>query len=238
MNYSFNTEHACAFGVEEAIVLHNLVYWIAKNKANGINEHQGRTWTYSSASAFEKLFPFWNARKISRILASLESQGVILSGNFNKVAYDRTKWYALADESPFVRIDTWKNANCPMDSLDLSNRSTGSVQPIPDINTNRNTDSKPDVSVSDDFDQFWSAYPKKVGKQAARKAWSAKVNKSKPAIEDIIAAVNAAKESKQWQDESGRYIPNPSTWINRHGWHDEADTEKATGSYYDQSKVF
>jgi len=89
-----------------------------------------------------------------------------------------------------------------------------------------------------DFDQFWSVYPKKTGKQTARKAWNSKANKSKPDIEAIIAAVNSAKESPQWTDNSGRFIPNPSTWLNRHGWEDEADTEKATGSYYDQNKVF
>ena len=140
MNYSFDTSHAVRFGVDEAIVLHNLIYWISKNKANGTNEHAGRTWTYSSASAFAKLFPFWNARKISRILGSLEDQQVIQSGNFNKVAYDRTKWYSLVDESPFVKIDTWKNANCPMDALEVSNGMTESVQPIPDKNTYSKTD--------------------------------------------------------------------------------------------------
>jgi len=243
MNYSFDTSHAVQFGVDEAIVLHNLIYWISKNKANGTNEHAGRTWTYSSASAFAKLFPFWNARKSSRILGSLEDQQIIQSGNFNKVAYDRTKWYSLVDESPFVKIDTWKNANCPMDALDVSNGMTESVQPIPDKNTyskpDENKEKKSPSQKSEiDFDQFWSAYPKKTGKQTARKAWIAKANKSKPSIEAIIAAVNTAKESKQWTEDSGRFIPNPSTWLNRHGWDDEADTEKATGSYYDQSKVF
>lgn len=140
MTYTFDTDHAERFGVDEAIILQNLIFWISKNKANGINEHQGSTWTYSSASAFAKLFPFWSQRKISRVLSSLESQGVLQSGCFNKIAYDRTKWYSLVDESPFVKIDTWKNANRPMDALDLSNGSTESVSPIPD----RNTDSKPD----------------------------------------------------------------------------------------------
>lgn len=243
MNYSFDTEHATRFGVDEAIVLQNLIYWISKNKANGINQHAGSTWTYSSASAFEKLFPFWNARKISRILASLESQGVIQCGNFNKVAYDRTKWYSLVDESPFVRIDTWNNQNRPIDSLDVSNRITESVEPIPDINT----DSKPDENnISQKltcnseiaFESFWKAYPKKVGKQAARKAWQAKANADRPSTAEVIKAVMNQKESQQWTENNGRFIPNPATWINRHGWHDEQDTEKATGSYYDETKVF
>jgi hypothetical protein len=88
------------------------------------------------------------------------------------------------------------------------------------------------------FECFWKSYPKKIGKQAARKAWSAKANKSKPSTAEIIKAVTTAKDSPQWAEASGRFIPNPATWLNRHGWDDEADTEKATGSYYDQNKVF
>ena len=126
----------------------------------------------------------------------------------------------------------------------VEHTSTNSTDSVSDSDSDSVSDSVSDISKESrkrseiEFDQFWSVYPKKSGKQTARKAWNAKANKSKPAIEAIIAAVSSAKESKQWSEDSGRYIPNPSTWLNRHGWDDEADTEKATGSYYDQNKVF
>jgi hypothetical protein len=92
MEYSFNTEHAEKYGVPEAIIIRNLMYWVAKNKANAVNEYDGDTYTYNSVKAFNELFPFWSERQISRILKSLQEQNVIKCGNYNKAKYDRTKW--------------------------------------------------------------------------------------------------------------------------------------------------
>jgi hypothetical protein len=71
--------------------------------------------------------------------------------------------------------------------------------------------------VSGDFIKFWSAYPKKVGKDAALKAW----NKKKPNIEEVLNALLWQVTSKQWQKEGGQFIPNPSTYINQGRWQDE-----------------
>jgi hypothetical protein len=128
MNYQFNVELATEYGVDEAIMLHNLIFWLRKNKTNNQNFIEGRTWTYNSADSFSELFPFWNKRKIARVLTSLEDKGVIISGNHNKVKYDRTKWYALNDETLL---------ELPLDKS--SNGSAGSVPPIPDSKPNEKT---------------------------------------------------------------------------------------------------
>lgn len=67
------------------------------------------------------------------------------------------------------------------------------------------------------FDEFWSSYPKKVGKQYALKAW----NRIKPTAElheTIMKAIEAQKRSDQWRRDNGRYIPNPATWLNGGYW--------------------
>jgi hypothetical protein len=69
----------------------------------------------------------------------------------------------------------------------------------------------------DDFDMFWMTYPKKVGKEAAKKAWL-KVN---PNLTVVLQALSWQKESPQWFKNNGQFIPNPSTWINQHRWEDE-----------------
>jgi len=75
-------------------------------------------------------------------------------------------------------------------------------------------------SVNDKgFDAFWSEYPKKVGKKDAKKAYE-KALKSTDA-ETMIRAVQAQKGSGQWTRDNGRYIPNPSTWLNQGRWDDE-----------------
>jgi uncharacterized protein YdaU (DUF1376 family) len=79
------------------------------------------------------------------------------------------------------------------------------------------------IDILSDFDEFWSLYPKKIGKNAARKSW----NKIRPNIEAVIQALTWQKQSKQWFEKGGQFIPNPSTWINQHRWDDEPP-EKVT----------
>jgi hypothetical protein len=97
--HHFKVRDAKRYGVIEAILLYNITFWIAKNKANGKHFHKGRTWTYNSCKAFADLFPYLSVSQVKRALASLVEQGAILKDNFNKRHYDRTNWYALADES-------------------------------------------------------------------------------------------------------------------------------------------
>lgn len=73
----------------------------------------------------------------------------------------------------------------------------------------------------DGFDEFWSAYPKKVGKGAAESAWK----KHKPELSVCLAAIASAKASRDWQKENGQYIPNPATWINQKRWADGVTTQ-------------
>lgn len=83
------------------------------------------------------------------------------------------------------------------------------------------------------FDRFWSAYPKKVGKEAARKAFA----KVKAPIDVLIAAIEQQKTSRQWTKDNGQYIPNPATWLNQGRWEDEVDVGKkqytTKGSFFD-----
>ena len=95
--FTFSTKDANQYGVDGAILLHHIRYWVAKNEANDKNYHDERYWTYNSQTAFSKLFPFWTARKIGRLLTKLEEDGVILSGNYNDKRYDRTKWFTLVN---------------------------------------------------------------------------------------------------------------------------------------------
>jgi hypothetical protein len=69
------------------------------------------------------------------------------------------------------------------------------------------------------FTAFWDSYPKKVGKKAALSAWGKA--KDKPSTDAIVAAVARQCKSDKWQEEGGKYIPNPSTWLNQGRWDDE-----------------
>ena len=125
MNFSFDGDFAKEHGVNEAIMYQYFSYWIAKNKANDKHFYDGYTWTYNSQKALTELFPFWNRAKIQRIVSSLENQGLLIKGNYNQLAYDRTTWYALPKfEQSVVQNQT---VNCS----DLNNERFKNEQPIP-----------------------------------------------------------------------------------------------------------
>ena len=73
-------------------------------------------------------------------------------------------------------------------------------------------------SRGDLFESFWGAYPKKVGKAAALKAWR-KNNLDGMADQICTDVESRAKEDFQWRDP--KFIPNPATYINDERWTDE-----------------
>lgn len=107
--YQFDAEMAVTYGVDEAIMIWNLQFWIEHNRANGMHLHDGRYWTWNSVEAFTEIFRFWTRGQIRRILKSLEDKGVIMTGNYNQSAYDRKTWYAFTDQ--FLQMHLSKSAN-------------------------------------------------------------------------------------------------------------------------------
>ena len=75
-----------------------------------------------------------------------------------------------------------------------------------------------------DFEgRFWPAYPKRVKKQDALKAWL-QLNPGPELVEQILTAVQNHRRSEQWTKEDGQYIPYPATWLRGQQWTDEIAT--------------
>ena len=72
------------------------------------------------------------------------------------------------------------------------------------------------------FDRFWKAYPKKKGKEDARKAWK-KLAPDLDTCRRMAEALETQKKSHDWVKESGRFVPYPATWLNGRRWEDEPD---------------
>lgn len=79
-----------------------------------------------------------------------------------------------------------------------------------------------DRGVDDGFEAFWSAYPRKVGKGAALKAWQ-KIRPANGTRAAILTAVAAQRTSDQWHKDGGQFIPHPATWLNQTRWEDSPD---------------
>lgn len=81
-------------------------------------------------------------------------------------------------------------------------------------------DEKTTVAQKIDFAAFWQAYPKKVAKKDALKAW---VRIDERAYPKILAAIAAHCQSEQWRKDGGNFIPHPATWLNGERWEDQLE---------------
>jgi hypothetical protein len=201
--HSFDPVDAEKFGILEAILLSNIRWWVNKNTANNKHFHDGCYWTYNSAKAFTKLFPYASQQQIQRALKKLEDGKVIKVGNFNSNPYDHTKWFAMGE------FDV-------IDSSYLIKREVSDDQPS-------NTVIKPVVKKvgvdNEKFNAFWTAYPRKSNKAFARKSFD-KLNPDDVLLQKILNAIHVQRRSI-WLDKDPQYIPHPSTWLNGERWEDE-----------------
>ena len=175
--HMFNTKVAKRLGIVEAVLLHNIQFWIDKNRVNEKHFYKGRYWTYNSAKAFSELFEYLSDRQISRALKQLVDDGWLIKDNFNANPFDRTNWYALTDKyySEFMgqngvtnsceAIHKTKDADLPkmVNGKTKSGKSYIDTDIKPDIkstdiNTNINTDSRAQTQkdIADSFFGFES----------------------------------------------------------------------------------
>ena len=77
MVYSFDSRIAELYGVDEAVFIHNLYFWISKNIANGHQYRDGKFWTYNTMDAYAKMYKFWTKKQVRRIIENLSGGGAI-----------------------------------------------------------------------------------------------------------------------------------------------------------------
>lgn len=79
---------------------------------------------------------------------------------------------------------------------------------------------------SQEFSEFWNAYPRKVGKDKAWEAWQKKA----PTLFDCISTLKWQINCQQWTKDGGQFIPHPATWINQSRWQDEPVAAHISGA--------
>lgn len=94
-----NKALARGLGLNEALVLQQINYWIEINKKSGNNYHDGKYWTYNSIRAWqEKDFDYLSVDTVKRTFSKLEKAGYLLVGNYNKDPRDKMKWCTINDK--------------------------------------------------------------------------------------------------------------------------------------------
>jgi hypothetical protein len=75
------------------------------------------------------------------------------------------------------------------------------------------------------FEDFWKQYPKKVGKDAAKKAFE-KRKPDKALLKTMLESLEVQKKLTSWTTEDMKYVPNPATWLNQGRWMDELENKQ------------
>lgn len=168
-------------------------------------------------------------RSVSNGLASLEEKGLI-----GRTQRRRKDGYRDTDE---IKIDvTWTGSQVNQLHVnefqvneDQVNVMQTSCEPHDDLTcTTFQASSKELVIhghtevINTPFDDFWSAWPRKVKKPNALRAWEKAIKRASP--EQIVAAAIAYRDNPGRPDL--RYIPHPATWLNADSWNDELEDSR------------
>lgn len=181
--HSFDPDVAQKVGINAAVIYQNLIFWTRKNIANGKNVHDDCVWTYNSVRAWSDLFPYLSHAQTRRALEKLVECGMVQEGNFNKSAYDRTKWYGVSTQIHLSK---------------LANGFAGNDEPIPDSKP----DTKPFTSLEVEiYDQYLKAHPNPVESDDGHEAFAALVDDGVDPNQIIAAAKAYADATKGWSSE-------------------------------------
>ena len=95
-------------------------------------------------------------------------------------------------------------------------------------------DSRDDAAwIPQKFAVFWEQYPRKVAKADALKAFS-KIVKAQHNVDEFMTTLLASlawwKTQDAWKKDKGKFIPHPTTWLNRGSWEDAVENAGANGA--------
>ena len=171
---------AVKIGINEAIVVQQVHYWLERSN----HDYDGKKWVFNSLDKWCEQFPFWSKRTLERIFKKLEDENILIVGNYNKLSFDRTKWYSINyDYLQSVGMHSDKLTGSHSDKVAESDtdKMTGTIPETTQEITNKTTMCK-DAAKADDvvkkrkpqkntyseeFEQLWSIYPKKRNKPKA-----------------------------------------------------------------------
>lgn len=213
-------------GLNEAIILQQVHYWLQRSN----NVRDGYRWVYNSYPEWYKQMPIWKSETTMRTaFKNLEKQGLLITANYNKAKFDKTKWYRINYEKLSLLENEARSAkNWQTKNQDLADGSAKNWQ----TNTNRlpettSENNKHSASHSNaqsvsqlekEFEEVWSKYPNKKGKKQAfnhYKAWRRKSVKhtNEYLLKKLDEYIRYVEQRRRTGFSSLSFM-NGSTWFN------------------------
>ena len=133
---------AAEFGLNESIVLQQLNYWLNGKSAKFID---GRYWIYNSYKQWQKdNFPFWSLATVRRAIESCEKQGLVITANYNRAGFDKTKWYSIdyqkVNKSMSKRVAQNEQTDCSKRANGVAQNEQTNTRDYSEITTEITTD--------------------------------------------------------------------------------------------------
>lgn len=165
----------------EAIILQQIHYWLVKN----INIKDGYSWVYNSIKDWNKQFKWLSEPTLKRKFKSLEDKGLLITGNYNKAKFDRTKWYRI----DYDALDEMVQALYQNDTTIVSKRYNAKYQ--------NDTDYTIDYTKNNNIDNTTTTGPTEIG--SIYEFWESNVGSLSPYLYEEIQAIyeDWGKVSKQ-----------------------------------------
>lgn len=140
-------------GSDRAIILQQLHYWLNKSGKT----IDGRRWIYNTMDEWHDQF-YWikSIRTINNHFKKLEEMGLVITGNYNKKGFDRTKWYTI-DYDQLHKMENAFCKNCKMEHAKVAVCNEQNLQ---------NPFSKNCVNNTRDYTETTSEITKKNNSQA------------------------------------------------------------------------
>lgn len=208
MEHKFNVELACKYGIEEAIIIDNIYYWIKKNIANAKHHYEDRYWTYNTANAFTEIFPYISQTKIYRILTKLEQENVILKRKFNRDKHIQTNWYSFTNDGLLIlEQEKYDISNISDHFANLQNGICKKEKCITNsIITNKKEEIDKSIHEKDNlFEECWLEYKRKGSKKKSKEYWDKLSNDEKQCVLPHIKAYVSTRELS-YQKDFERYL--------------------------------
>lgn len=195
-----------------AVLKYSKAHGRAKLVLLGIANHQGDEGAWPSIATLAR-YANASERSVKRDIQELIQMGELqvevnaapIGGQY------RTNRYWVLVEMPgvtdqVIRGDSSGNQGCQIGSSGVTPGGTLNV-----INLKETL-----INQSKDFEKFWNAYPRKVAKKSALKAW---LNVVSPDLVDAVIA-GAIRFAHDPNLPIEQFVPHPATWLRAERWND------------------
>lgn len=183
-------------GADKAIVLQQVHYWVERSG----KEFGGQKWIWNSISEWNKQFNWLSEKTVKRIFNFLVEQNFLITGNFNKQRFDRTKWYTIN----YKRLNEAMGQFDPIEDTKRDNRK-GQFDPIEE---DKLTSSDGDNLTLSEGDNLTRPIPLDYQENNHKTSSINKAQENEPLIDPMLASKMLAAYNKA----TGRNNENTGTF--------------------------